>query len=76
MKMKDPVFKISAFLILTLSSIHGLSQNIEYINVPELEKILKNPENKLSVINFWATWCPPCVKEFPDFEKVAQEYDT
>ena len=26
------------------------------------------------VINFWATWCPWCVYEFPEFEKMYQEY--
>lgn len=25
------------------------------------------------VLNFWATWCPPCVGEMPDFDTVAQE---
>ena len=25
------------------------------------------------VVNLWATWCPPCRKELPDFEKVAQD---
>jgi len=26
------------------------------------------------VLNFWASWCPPCVSEMPDFDKVAKEY--
>lgn len=25
------------------------------------------------IVNFWATWCPPCRAEFPDFQKVAVE---
>jgi len=50
------------------------AQEIERIKVPDLEMILKNPENKLFVLNLWATWCPPCVKELPDFEKVAEIY--
>jgi len=26
------------------------------------------------VINFWATWCPPCKQELPDFDKLYREY--
>ena len=50
-------------------------QKIEYIKVPDLEKMLNNQENKLFIVNLWATWCAPCVKELPAFEKVAGEYD-
>lgn len=28
------------------------------------------------VINFWATWCPPCQRELPDFAEVARRYGT
>lgn len=31
-------------------------------------------KNKLTVLNFWATWCGPCKKEIPAFSKVAAEY--
>jgi thiol-disulfide isomerase/thioredoxin len=51
------------------------AQKIEYIKIPELEKILNNTDNKLYVINFWATWCAPCVAELPAFEKVSGNYD-
>ena len=30
---------------------------------------------KITVINFWGTWCGPCVKELPDFDKIAKEFD-
>ena len=29
---------------------------------------------KLTIINFWGTWCTPCVNELPHFEKIAEEY--
>ena len=31
-------------------------------------------QGKITVINFWAYWCPPCVRELPHFERVAAEY--
>ena len=30
--------------------------------------------NKVLVVNFWASWCPPCVEEMPALNKIAQEY--
>lgn len=64
---------ISVLLVASSQMIDG--QKVEYIKIPALEKILKNPENKLFVVNFWATWCAPCVSELPVFEKVAKDYD-
>ena len=29
---------------------------------------------KVTVINFWGTWCGPCVKELPYFDQIAEEY--
>ncbi len=33
----------------------------------------KNP-NKVTVINFWGTWCGPCIEELPHFDAVARDY--
>ena len=43
------------------------------VKLAELEKLIKAPSEKIQVINFWATWCGPCVKEMPLIEKVGQE---
>ncbi|MCR9293920.1 MAG: TlpA family protein disulfide reductase [bacterium] len=32
-------------------------------------------QGKLSVIHFWGTWCPPCQREFPEFAKLAAEFE-
>ena len=39
-----------------------------------LKPHLNKTENKLYVVNFWATWCAPCVKELPYFEEMGQKY--
>ena len=35
---------------------------------------LKDQRGKVVVLNFWATWCPPCRKEMPDLEKLYQQF--
>ena len=30
--------------------------------------------NKLIMINFWEPWCPPCVREMPDLQKLYEKY--
>lgn len=43
------------------------------IKTKQLEKIIAPQTDSIAVINFWATWCAPCVKELPLFEKLHQE---
>jgi len=33
-------------------------------------------KNKVVFINYWATWCPPCIAEMPDLEDLYQKYHT
>ncbi len=36
---------------------------------------LSDYRGKWVVVNYWATWCPPCRKEIPDFVKFQQNHD-
>ncbi len=38
-----------------------------------LEPLLHASDGKTHIVNFWATWCKPCVAELPDFEKTYAE---
>ena len=35
---------------------------------------LDNYKNQVIVLNFWATWCAPCLEEMPTFEKLYRRY--
>lgn len=38
------------------------------------EPLINKKDSKTYVVNFWATWCKPCVKELPAFEKINAKY--
>lgn len=48
--------------------------DLEVYDFAGFEKFLNKNDDKIHVINFWATWCAPCVKELPYFEKLNSEY--
>ena len=49
--------------------IHKVPKNIKISNIYDSKDNIVNifdKKKKFSIINFWATWCTPCVKEIPD----------
>ena len=47
------------------------AQTAKTVKIDELLQLVHTKDKKIQVINFWATWCGPCVKELPLFEQVA-----
>lgn len=64
------------FLIISLALLtHTIySQNVSVIKITDLEKRIRNNSDTTYIINFWATWCVPCVKELPDFDSINTAY--
>ncbi|MEQ1543711.1 TlpA disulfide reductase family protein [Methyloglobulus sp.] len=56
----------------------GSHQKLTEFSLPDLSGKPHNInewQGKVLVINFWATWCPPCLKEMPEFEALHTEYE-
>lgn len=43
------------------------------VKLAEIEKIIKTKSDTIQVINFWATWCGPCIKEMPLLENLGAQ---
>lgn len=67
---------ISVLLLFNLLLADAQVQEIKTHNFESFEKeVLQNSNNEdLLVINFWATWCKPCIQELPHFEKINEEF--
>jgi thiol-disulfide isomerase/thioredoxin len=55
----------------------GTSQHdysVKIVRFADLEAVMKQNDDKLYVVNFWATWCRPCVLELPEFIEVNDAY--
>ena len=47
------------------------------LSYPDLQGNMRSSKewsDKIVVLNYWATWCPPCKKEIPDFIAVQKNY--
>lgn len=51
-----------------------LKSPVKVVNFEGLEDYLKADDDKTYVVNFWATWCKPCVKELPYFQALDNNY--
>ena len=55
--------------------LHGLSaQSIPFIKADQIDRWKNTDSDTIYVLNFWATWCGPCVEELPSFEKLNDAY--
>ncbi|RUT80082.1 TlpA family protein disulfide reductase [Ancylomarina longa] len=66
---------ITLIVLISMNEIQSVSaQEIKTVNFAQLKPLLHQTNDTTYVINFWAVWCKPCVKELPEFEKIRKAY--
>jgi thiol-disulfide isomerase/thioredoxin len=63
-------FRHFILVVIAFQSHLALGQKATVVKFDALQKILNTTSEQIQVINFWATWCAPCVKELPLLEKI------
>ena len=62
-----------AFLM-AVSALAAKSQGIAKLKITDIEKFTNSKTDEVLVLNFWATFCKPCVAEIPSFIKISNQY--
>jgi len=50
------------------------NREIKMMSFDEFEPMLYQENDSIYIVNFWATWCAPCVREIPAFESLNEKY--
>jgi peroxiredoxin len=51
------------------------ASDFELQDMDEEKVKLSDYRGKVVLLNFWATWCPPCIREMPSMERLHQQVD-
>lgn len=65
---------MAKILVLILSTFL-IAQKVEVVPLAQLQNRVAQNSDTLYVVNFWATWCKPCIEEMPFFETAQRQFE-
>jgi len=68
------VITVCLLFILVPVNLLQAQNSVPVVGFSDLEKSLNSNSDTVYVINFWATWCAPCRKELPEFERIHKSF--
>ncbi len=72
--MRFKVITSTGLVIIWLLSSFTLKHQPRVLAFSDFEPHLHFSNDTTYLVNFWASWCTPCVNELPAFEKISEEY--
>ncbi len=75
MLMKRIITNCIILLSLVLPAPLAMAQEsaVEEVTITQFKQFLDENDATLTVVNFWATWCAPCIEEFPYFVQLGKD---
>lgn len=61
-------------LATALAILAGAEPSLRSLSPSEIQDLISQEHGKVVLLNFWATWCLPCLEEFPDIVEVEKRY--
>lgn len=76
--MKKPFFNLIFCVLLVSCGAQAQPQKAPLFRVKDIKGntiSMADLRGKVVMLDFWATWCPPCVMSFPEVEKLGSDFD-
>lgn len=68
--------RLIIFVVLLMNSPYLFSQQVRVVSFKTLETLIRQANDTTYIVNFFASWCAPCVKELPEFVQFSEEHAT
>lgn len=68
-------FYITLIFLACLRPCRSSAQDTDIMNLEQFQQRVIQDNDTLYVVNFWATWCTPCVRELPHFKALYKKFE-